>query len=93
VLEPESFGLQAIAPDAARADSLAESVAIVRRVLAGQSGPAAEIVVANAAAALYVAGIASSLREGAERARTAVETGSARAVLDRLVAVSNALRG
>lgn len=93
VLEPASFGLEAVPAEASRAGSLADSVAIVRGVLAGRAGPAAEIVLANAAAALYVAGVAGSLPEGAERARAAVETGAARAVLDRLVEVSNELPG
>jgi anthranilate phosphoribosyltransferase len=91
VLEPESFGLEAVPADAIRAESLADSVAIVRGVLAGRVGPAAEIVIANAAAALYVGGIAADLREGAERARTAIETGAARALLERLVETSHRL--
>jgi len=91
VLEPESFGLEAVPADAIRASSLADSVAIVRGVLAGRVGPAAEIVIANAAAALYVGGIAADLREGAERARTAIETGAARALLERLVETSHRL--
>jgi anthranilate phosphoribosyltransferase len=91
VLEPASFALEAVPAGAARAASLADSVAIVAGVLAGRPGPAAEIVIANAAAALYVGGVASSLSEGAERARAAIETGAARAVLERLREVSNRL--
>jgi anthranilate phosphoribosyltransferase len=44
----------------------------------------------NAGAALVVAGAAKALAEGAELARKSLSSGSARARLDRLVAVSNA---
>jgi anthranilate phosphoribosyltransferase len=91
VLHPASFGLAAVPAEAARAEALADSVAIVRGVLAGRPGPAAEIVIANAAAALYVAGIAASLAEGADRARDSIATGAAAAVLERLALVSRRL--
>jgi anthranilate phosphoribosyltransferase len=91
VLEARTFGLEPVPADGARADSLADSVAIVRGVLEGGPGAPAEIVIANAAAALYVAGVASDLPEGAERARTAIGSGAARALLQRLVETSRRL--
>lgn len=91
VLDAASFGLAAVPPDAARAESLDESAAIVRGILAGRPGAPAEIVIANAGAALHVGGIASSLPEGAERARAAITSGAARGLLDRLVETSRRL--
>ena len=49
-----------------------------------------DIAVLNAAAALVVAEQVATLREGVERARQAVDSGAARGVLERLIAVSNA---
>ncbi|MBN2447783.1 MAG: anthranilate phosphoribosyltransferase [Phycisphaerae bacterium] len=61
--------------------SPAESAATIERVLAGQPGPAREMVVFNAAAALWVAGIVTHWADGAARARQAIDTGAARETL------------
>ena len=50
-----------------------QSAAIIRKVLGGEPGPARDIVVANAAAALWVAGRVASLREGAKLAQQALD--------------------
>ena len=71
-------------------DSPAASLGVIRAVLAGDSGPAADITILNSAAAIYVSGIASSLEDGIARARESIETGRASDVLDRLSAISNA---
>ena len=55
-------------------------------VLDAQPGPAHDIVVLNAGAAIFTAGIASSLEEGISRAAEAIHGGAARAKLDALVA-------
>ncbi|MFY7950999.1 MAG: anthranilate phosphoribosyltransferase, partial [Armatimonadaceae bacterium] len=54
-----------------------ENAAILRAVLDGEHGPRRDIVLANAAAALFVAGIAPSLRDGVQMAAAAVDTGAA----------------
>ena len=66
-----------------------ESAGIVRGVVAGKPGAARDIVVANAAAAIWVAGNADSLREGALVAQQAIESGTARKLLDRLAQLTN----
>jgi anthranilate phosphoribosyltransferase len=60
-------------------------------VLDGADGVAHNIVLLNAGAALYAAGIASSIADGIERARGAISDGSARARLDQFVAATQAL--
>ena len=70
-------------------DSPAASLDVIRTVLAGGSGPAADITVLNAAAAIHVSGIASSLEDGIGRARDSIASGRAASALDRLVAISN----
>lgn len=58
-------------------------------VLAGEPSAYRDIVVLNAAAALLIAGRAEDLRQGAEIAAQALDTGAARDALARLVAVTN----
>jgi len=60
-----------------------ESAAVIAQVLAGQPGPARDIVVFNAAAALWVAGVAKDWAEGGRVAREAIDSGAARETLAR----------
>jgi anthranilate phosphoribosyltransferase len=82
---PEDAGLATASHAALRVTSQAESAARIRAVLAGEPGPARDVVLLNAAAALVVAGVAVDLRAGAARASAAVDSGQASRVLDRLV--------
>jgi anthranilate phosphoribosyltransferase len=61
---------------------------IAREILSGRPGAGRDVVVANAAAALYVAGSAANLREGADMAGEAISSGRAMAKLDELIAAS-----
>jgi anthranilate phosphoribosyltransferase len=54
-------------------------------VLANQAGPPRDIVVLNAGAAIYVAGVTEDLKQGVARAQEVIADGSAAARLDRLV--------
>ena len=60
-------------------------------VLNNQAGPAKDIVLLNAGAALYAANVADTMEAGIALARTAIETGAAKAKLDALVALSSRL--
>ena len=60
-------------------------------VLDGAPGPAREIVVLNAAAALYVAGVAVDIADGIVRARRTIDDGSARQALARYVETTRTL--
>jgi anthranilate phosphoribosyltransferase len=88
-LHPADFKLPKAPPAALRGGDAAENAAIARTVLAGERGPARDIVVLNAAASLLVAGTAPTIADGIARAARALDDGSAAAVLDRLVRVSN----
>lgn len=61
---------------------------IARAILSGEQSAAAEIVAVNAGAALYVAGIAATIRDGAQIAREAMASGKARAKLEELIAAT-----
>ncbi len=66
-----------------------ESAAVIRAVLAGRPGPAREMVVFNAAAALWVAGRVAGWLDGAAAARQAIDSGAAAALLDTWIATSH----
>ena len=66
-----------------------ENAAAIRDVLAGKHTPLRDIAVLNAAAALIVADKAANLMDGAALAAHAIESGAARAALEKLVAISN----
>jgi anthranilate phosphoribosyltransferase len=90
-IAPEDFGLARHPLAALKVTSVAESLAKIREVLAGIAGPARDIVVLNAAAGLYTAGLAGSLGEGVEKAKAAIDNRAAARVLERLVSFSHQL--
>ena len=90
-IEPKQFGLDIAPIDAIKAADKDASKQIVLAVLDNQSGPAKDIVMLNAGAAIYVAGLANDLWGGVAKAREMIETGKARAKLDALVKFTSAL--
>jgi anthranilate phosphoribosyltransferase len=82
---PADFGLETADRTTMLVSGPAESAEIIRQVLAGQRGPARDIVVANAAAALWTVGRSSSLIECARQAAEAIDAGTARELLSRLI--------
>ncbi|HER19828.1 MAG TPA: anthranilate phosphoribosyltransferase [Chromatiales bacterium] len=68
VLRPEDVGLTSSGLDPLRVASAHESLEKVREALTGQPGPARDIVALNAGAAIYLAGLAPTLKEGVEHA-------------------------
>ncbi len=88
-LHPEDFGFQRAGRDAIAASSTAESLALMRAALSGRAGPALDIVLLNAGAAIYVSGIARDLAEGIARARAAVLEGRALKILEGLIELTN----
>ncbi|MCC6391101.1 MAG: anthranilate phosphoribosyltransferase [Bryobacterales bacterium] len=81
---PEDFGVRRVQADEIRGGDRAANAAIARSVLHGDRGPQRDIVVVNAAAALLVAGAASSLGEAVERAEKSIDERAAFAALSRL---------
>jgi anthranilate phosphoribosyltransferase len=88
-VRPEDFGMKTASIEAIRALDTAQSKQMLMSVLDNQPGPALDIVLLNAGAAIYAAGVAESLGQGIEKARTAIESGAAKAKLSRLIAFSN----
>ncbi len=92
-IHPEDFGIAMSATRNLRVEDAAESGQRMLEALSDQPGPAREIVVLNAGAALYAAGVASDITDGIARARQAIASGAARAKLDDYVRVSRRLGG
>jgi anthranilate phosphoribosyltransferase len=89
-IHPAQFGLAKAAPVDLQGGDAAENAAIIRQVFDGRQNPARDIVLFNAGAALFVAGRASSVSDGIARAAAAIDSGSARETLDRMVQSSRA---
>ena len=87
-VHPSDFGLPVYDARALRVANCAESVACIQRALANEDGPVRDIVLLNAGAALYAAGVAASIAEGVKRAREAVASGAASAKLTQFVALT-----
>jgi len=83
-VDPQALGIPRAEPEALRGGDAAENAAIVRAVLEGEPGPRRDLVCANAAAALWVAGAAADLAAGLARARESLDSGAARERLRRL---------
>ena len=84
-IHPEDFGIAMSASRNLKVADAAESRAMLLGVLEGVPGPAREIVAINAAAALYVAGVATDIADGIARARAVIDSGAARQALAEFV--------
>jgi anthranilate phosphoribosyltransferase len=91
-VHPSDFGLPVYDSRVLKVASTQESVQCIQRALANEDGPVRDIVLLNAGAALYCAGVAASVGEGVRRAREAVASGAALAKLSQFVSVTNRYR-
>ena len=88
---PGGLGVSVSSADSIQATSAEHSAQIVRSVLAGESGPARDVVLLNAAAALVAADRSGSLAAGVELAARSIDSGDAQAKLDAVVELSQSL--
>ena len=92
VVHPSNFGLPVYDSRVLKVANTQESVQCIQRALANEDGPVRDVVLLNAGASLYCAGVATSVVDGVRRAREAVASGKALAKLNQFVAVSNKFR-
>ncbi len=90
-IEPEQFGMQRCDIACLKVADAAASLAMIRKVFAGEPGGASDIVALNAGAAIYVAGLADTLAAGVRRAQEIIAGGAAQAKFDALVEFSRRL--
>lgn len=87
---PEEVGLKTCSLEELRGGDGKENAKITKAILSGEEkGPKRDIVLLNAGATLYVGGIAKDMKEGIELAAEVIDSGKAKAVLDKLVEESN----
>ena len=89
-VHPADFGFRKAAPEELKGGDAAANASIARRILDGERGAPRDVVVLNAGAALFVAGRADSVAVGVKLAGQALESGAARATLERMVQSSQA---
>lgn len=85
---PDDFGVPRATIDDLRGGDVAANVGITNAILGGEKGPKRDIALVNAAAAIVVADLADGFTEGIGLAGEAVDSGDARALLDRAVEFS-----
>jgi anthranilate phosphoribosyltransferase len=88
VIAPEDVGLARHPAEAIPGGDPQDNAAITRAVLAGEPGPARDLSLLNAGAAVYAGGRADSIAAGVAVAAEAVDSGAAAAALERLVATT-----
>jgi anthranilate phosphoribosyltransferase len=87
-VHPSDFGLSKATPESLKGADAPTNAQRIVDVLSGTPGPPRDVVLLNAGAALFVAGHAESVRQGIAKAADAIDSGRAKAVLLRLVEVS-----
>jgi anthranilate phosphoribosyltransferase len=87
-VDPTDFGIAAAPRESLVGGDPSTNAALARKVLGGEAGPHRDIVCLNAGAGLVAAGVVDDLKSGVDLARSSIDSGSAAAALDRLVAIS-----
>lgn len=92
-LTPEGLGLSRHEPDGLLGGDAHDNARILSEVLRGEPGAARDITLANAGAAIYVAGVANSVEEGVTLAAKSVDSGAARESLEAFIKTTRRLAG
>lgn len=88
-VQPEDFGIASAPIETIKVTDLTHAKEMLLAVLDNQPGAARDIVLLNAGAAIYVAGITPSLAEGIEKARSVLASGAAMRKMQDLIAFSH----
>jgi anthranilate phosphoribosyltransferase len=86
---PEQFGLHSAPLESIRVATVDEAKAMLLGVLDNQPGAARDIVQLNAGAAIYAAGLGSTLAEGIRKAAEVIASGAAKHKLAQLIRISH----
>jgi anthranilate phosphoribosyltransferase len=92
-VEPGQFGLGEASIEEIAGGEPEDNAAVIRSALDDAEGAARDVILLNAGAAIYVGGQAGDLAAGVEKAREAVDSGSASRVLEQLIQESGELAG
>jgi anthranilate phosphoribosyltransferase len=75
ILTPEALGMLKVNPEEIKGGTPRENAKDLLRIFKGQKGPKRDLVILNAAAALYVSGIVNSIRQAIPIAEDAIDSG------------------
>jgi anthranilate phosphoribosyltransferase len=92
VIEPEHFGLPRAREEELKGGTVEANVELGKRVLDGEPGAPRDVVLLNAGAALYVAGVCDTIGAGVRRAAEELDAGRVRQKLQDVAAVSQRLK-
>jgi len=87
-ISPSDFNLQQTNLDSICVEDADASLKLIQEALDGQEGSAKDIIAINAGAAIYVSGLANSLKDGVKKAQEILSSGAAHQKLDDLVRMS-----
>jgi len=90
---PGDVGLSTAPADSIPGGDPAQNAEITRRIVSGEPGPARDVAVLNAGAAIYAGGGAPGLAEGVAAAQAAIDSGAAQAAVERFIAATHRLAG
>ena len=88
-INPEDYGLNKADPSELIGDTPTINAQKILKLLDGEKGAFRNIVILNAAAAIYVFGIAENIKHGVELANKSIDEGSAKSSLEKLIKASN----
>lgn len=91
-IQPEDFGMTRAELEQVRATDSAHSLKIINDVFNNTAGPAKDIVCLNAGAAIYAAGLTSSLAEGINKAQDVIASGAVTEKFEQLISKTNHLK-
>lgn len=87
-IEPRRFGLSRAKPEELKGGGIEVNAQIAEEILSGAKGPKRDVVVLNAACALYAADVVKSIKEGIHQAIASIDSGKAKEKLEKLRAFS-----
>ena len=87
-IDPQAFGIPLTTTATLTGGDARENAAILRHIFAGQQGAGRDIVLLNAAAALWVCGKAEGIEQGLEQAAAAIDSGAVKQTLQALIDIT-----
>ena len=84
-IKPEDFGIDTAKTEDIVGGDCTTNAQYTKDILNGVKGPKRDIVLLNAGAAIYVAGIADTMADGIKKAEESIDSGKAKKVLEKLV--------
>ncbi len=88
-IRPEDFGIQSKPLNSIKVNSAKESLKLIQESLSGKDCPARDIIALNAGGAIYVSGIASSIKSGISMAQDILKSGAAYTKLNNFIEETN----